>query len=128
MTTTAHGTFDVEIVPAPPELGGAVQRMELTKRFSGDLDATGTGIMLSAGDAERGSAGYVAIETVRGALAGRSGGFSFVQLGLMDAGTHTLHYEVVPGSGTGELAGITGRLELTIDPDGVHRFALTYDL
>jgi hypothetical protein len=45
----------------------------------------------------------------------------------MTAGTQTLHYEVVPGSGTGELEGIAGTLDLTIEPDGTHRYELQYD-
>jgi catechol 2,3-dioxygenase-like lactoylglutathione lyase family enzyme len=126
--TTAKGTFDVELVPAAPELDGAVNRLELRKRFHGDLEGEGTGMMLGAGDPSGGSAGYVAIEMVRGALHGRLGGFAFVQLGVMHAGSQTLHYEVVPGSGSGELEGITGRLQLSIEADGTHRFELTYGL
>jgi hypothetical protein len=34
----------------------------------------------------------------------------------------------VPGSGEGELAGIAGKLDLTIEDDGTHRYALEYEL
>jgi hypothetical protein len=128
MSTTASGTFSVALVPAAPELDGAIVRFELEKNFQGDLEGSGSGVMLSAGDPAAGSAGYVAIEVVRGTLHGHPGGFAFAQLGLMHDGAQTLHYEIVPGSGDGELAGITGVLQLSIDEDGTHRFVLTYDL
>ena len=84
--------------------------------------------MLSCGDPQSGSAGYVAIETVRGRLLDREGGFALQQMGRMQDGSQTLHYEVVPGSGDGGLQQITGTLRLTIDADGTHRFELTYEL
>jgi hypothetical protein len=124
----ARGTFDVQLQPGKPELDGAVSRFELSKTFHGDLEGTGAGVMLSAGDPQSGSAGYVAIETVRGRLHGREGGFALQQMGLMLDGSQTLHYEVVPGSGDGELQGITGTMHLTIDDDGMHRFELNYEL
>jgi len=39
-----------------------------------------------------------------------------------------LHYEVVPGSGTGGLAGVTGILHLDVGEDGTHRYELKYEL
>ncbi len=128
MSTTAGGTFDVTLTPGVAELGGAVGRFELTKRFHGDFEGTGTGVMLSAGDPQAGTAGYVAIEVVKGRLGESEGGFAFQQFGTMRAGSQTLHYEVVPGSGHGELSGISGTLRLTIDADGTHNYELEYDL
>lgn len=124
----AKGSFDVQMQPGEPELEGAVSRFELRKTFHGDLQAVGAGVMLSCGDPQSGSAGYVAIETVRGRLGDREGGFALQQLGLMRAGSQTLQYEVVPGSGEGEMQGITGTFHLTIDDDGTHRFELNYEL
>jgi len=128
MTRTASGTFEVSLAPGLAELDGAVGRFELTKRFHGDFDGTGTGVMLSAGDPQAGTAGYVAIETVNGRLCDREGGFALQQFGTMRGGQQTLHYEVVPGSGDGELTGISGTLHLTIDEDGTHHYELEYDL
>ena len=128
MAAVAKGTFDVTIQPAAAELDGAVNRFELAKTFAGDLRGTGTGIMLAAGDPSVGSAGYVAIEVVRGHLGDREGGFALQQFGTMNTGAQTLHYEVVPGSGSGGLAGLTGTLHLVIDDDGTHRYELRYDL
>jgi hypothetical protein len=128
MVSTAKGTFDVTLQPGAAELDGAVGRFELSKTFHGDLDGAGTGVMLSAGDPQAGAAGYVAIETVRGRLREREGGFALQQFGSMYDGAQILHYEVVPGSGSGQLTGITGTLQLDIDADGTHHYELRYDL
>ncbi len=128
MTNTAKGTFDVDLVPTASELSGAVSRFELTKRFHGDLEGSGVGVMLSGGDPQAGMAGYVAIETVAGRVGERTGTFALQQFGTMHGGTQTLHYEVVPGSGGGELVGITGTVSLTIDADGSHHYELEYQL
>jgi hypothetical protein len=128
VTSTASGTFDVDLTPGATELDGAVGRFDLRKQFRGDLEGTGAGIMLSGGNPMAGEAGYVAIEVVRGQLAGLTGSFALQQFGTMSGGSQLLTYEVVPGSGTGELTGIAGTFLLTIEDDGTHRYDLTYDL
>lgn len=128
MSKTATGTFHVTLTPAAAELEGAVGRLDFTKTFHGDLDATGAGVMLSSGDPQSGEAGYVAIETVNGRLDGRAGGFALQQLGMMSGGSQTLHYQIVPGSGHGGLQGIGGTLHLTIEDDGTHHYELTYQI
>ena len=124
----AHGTFDIALTPAPAEVGGAVGRFDFTKAFHGDLEGTGAGVMLSCGDPGKGSAGYVAIETVQARLGDLEGGFALQQFGTMHAGSHTLRYEVVPGSGHGTLEGVTGTLHLTVEDDGTHQYELEYEV
>lgn len=116
------------MTPSAAEIGGAVSRLDFTKTWRGDLEGTGSGVLLSCGDPQAGEAGYVAIETVDGRLGDRNGGFVFQQLASMHAGSQTLRYEVSPGSGRGALAGITGRLRLSIDDDGTHRYELEYEV
>lgn len=128
MRQTARGTFDVELVPEEPELGGAVRRFRFTKTFRGGLAGSGAGVMLSSGDPASGSAGYVAVETVDGVLGDQSGQFALQQMGLMHAGAQSLVYEVAPGSGAGDLEGIVGTLRLDVDDDGTHRYELDYEL
>jgi hypothetical protein len=125
MSETARGTFEVAITPQ--ETDDVIGRLTLDKTWSGDLAATGHGLMLSAGDPTRGRAGYVALEVVEGTLHGRPGSFAFQQLGVMRDDDQELRYDVVPGSGTGELTGIDGSLALTIDDRG-HAYVLTYRL
>lgn len=128
MSATAKGSFDVDFTPGPPEVDGAVHRLNFSKTFRGDLEGVGAGVMLSGGNPASGSAGYVAMETVSGRLGDRQGSFALQQFGTMHSGAQVLHYEVVPGSGDGELHGITGTLLLTIEDDGVHRYELAYEL
>ena len=127
MTNTAKGTFDVELTPGQTELDGAVSRFDFTKTFHGDITGRGRGVMLAGGDRTAGAAGYVAIEVIAGVVNDRRGSFALQQLGTMRSGAQTLHYEVVPGSGKDELAGISGTFQLTID-DGTHHYELAYEL
>lgn len=83
--------------------------------------------MLSAGDPTAGSAGYVALEAFEGEVNGRPGTFCLQQFGTMTDGTSDLRYEVVPGSGTGELAQLSGIVLLTVDDDGAHHVSLRYE-
>jgi hypothetical protein len=74
MTNQARGTFAVQLQPQEPEDGAGTSglaRLTIAKQFAGDLVGTSTGQMLSAGTAVEGSAGYVALEQVRGTLQGR---------------------------------------------------------
>jgi hypothetical protein len=128
VASIATGTFEIAMTPGTAELGGSVGRVEFTKTWRGDLDGTGSGVLLSCGEPKTGEAGYVAIETVDGRLDGRDGGFAFQQSAWMHDGSQTLHYDVAPGSGRGALHGITGRLHLRIDDDGIHRYELEYEL
>ena len=128
MTARASGTFEVKLSPqedkgVDPTLG----RMSLDKQFHGDLEATSKGQMLTAGTAVQGSAGYVAIERVSGTLKGRSGTFALQHSGTMTRGTPQLTITVVPDSGTGQLAGLAGRMTINI-ADGKHSYELEYTL
>jgi len=54
----------------------------------------------------------------------RKGGFALHH----SAGENGHHLIVLPGSGHGELAGITGTAEIVQDDEGNHTFTLTYEL
>jgi hypothetical protein len=124
---TATGTFEIERRPGPPEGDGALARHDFTKKFTGSIEGIGVGLMISAGNAASGAAGYVAMEVITGQLDGRRGSFALQQYGTMSGGGQRLEYEVVHGSGKGELEGIVGRLDLSVE-DGIHHYALEYDL
>ena len=67
----ARGTFEVKVQPlSAPDMEG-VARFSIDKTLHGDLEATTKGEMFTAGDPKAGAAGYVAIETVSGTLAGK---------------------------------------------------------
>ncbi len=115
------------MTPSAAEIDGAVGRLDFTKTWRGDLQGSGSGVLLSCGDPQAGEAGYVAIERVDGRLGDRDGGFAFQQSGSMHGGSQALHYDVIPGSGRDALEGIVGTLQLTIDDDGIHRYELEYE-
>lgn len=128
--THAKGTFDVKLGPLPTSdtsEGSPLARMSLDKQFHGDLEGSSKGEMLAAGTAVKGSAGYVAIERVTGTLHGRTGSFVLQHSATMARGTPELAIIVVPDSGTGELAGLTGRMMITIT-DGKHYYEFEYAL
>lgn len=130
MATIAKGSFTVDMSPqgeADTRDGVSLGRLSLRKRFDGDLDAIGEGQMLTAMTPVKGSAAYVAIERVTGALAGRAGAFVLQHTGTMDQGAQQLSITVVPESGTGGLAGITGALRIRI-ADGQHFYEFEYTL
>ena len=124
---TARGTFDVKVVPQPPDdaAGGSFSRLFLDKQFHGDLAATSKGQMIGAGSPEKGVAGYVALEHVSGTLNGRRGSFALQHSGTMENGVTTMNVTVVPGSGTDQLTGIAGRMTIIIE-NGKHSYALEY--
>ena len=83
--------------------------------------------MLTAGTDVKGSAGYVAIERVSGTLQGRSGTFVLQHSGTMTRGAPQLSITVVPDSGTGQLAGLAGKMAIII-ADGKHSYDFEYTL
>jgi len=124
----ASGSFEVSMQPlansevsADPMLG----RFLLDKKFTGDLEASARGHMLSAGTGIKGSAAYVAIDQVTGFLDGRKGSFVLQHSGSMKRGAPTLSVMVVPDSGTGELEGLTGTLSINI-VEGKHFYDFLY--
>lgn len=129
MTTRASGTFEVQMRPqVDGEAGGAsVGRMLLDKRFSGDLKATSKGQMLAVRTAVEGSAGYVAMELVTGKLNEHTGTFVLQHTGTMTRGAQQLSITVVPDSGTGELEGLAGRMEIDFSGGG-HAYHFDYTL
>ena len=130
MSTRASGAFEVRMSPQAPDEGDegvSIGRMLIDKRFEGDLEATSKGQMLASGTAVEGSAGYVAMEQVTGSLGGRSGSFVLQHSGTMTRGAPRLTVSVVPDSGTGELEGLAGRMEIIIS-EGRHSYVFDYTL
>ncbi|MBC8031396.1 MAG: DUF3224 domain-containing protein [Pyrinomonadaceae bacterium] len=128
VTKHASGAFDVKMNPQVDEKGEpTVGRMSLDKQFHGDLEAVSKGQMLAVMTEVNGSAGYVAMERVNGRLHGRSGTFALQHSGTMTRGTPQLVITVVTDSGTGELAGLTGKMTINI-VDGKHFYEFNYTL
>lgn len=128
VTKIAKGTFEVKLTPLAAEenVGDPlIARLALEKQFSGALTGTSKGQMLGIGTDLKDSGGYVAAERFTGTLDGKKGSFSLQHSGTMQAGTFVLNVIVVPDSGTGELTGITGKMNIIIK-DGKHLFEFEY--
>jgi hypothetical protein len=123
---TAVGRFDVKTSPLSTDAPN-VGRMSIDKQFHGDLTGASKGEMLAVGSPVKGSAGYVAMETVTGEIQGRTGTFSLMHTGTMNRGEMSLIITVVPDSGTGELTGLSGELKIVIEGKE-HRYEMEYQL
>ena len=131
-TLSAHSTggFDVKLSPltlseqsADPKLG----RMAIEKQYHGDLEATAKGEMLTAQSEMKESGVYVAVERVTGTLNGKRGSFAMHHTGVMNRGKPDLRITVVPDSGTDELLGLTGTMNIKVD-NGKHFYDFEYSL
>jgi len=125
MPQHATGPFDVKMTPQDDKLNDGISRMLIDKQYHGDLEGTSKGQMLAAGSAKS-SGVYVAIETFTGTLHGKTGSFSLHHTGLMTKSSPSLSINVVPDSGTGQLAGISGKMTINIAPDGKHSYDFEY--
>jgi hypothetical protein len=126
----ASGTFEVKLTPQTPDdkaEGSTMGRATIDKTFSGDLQGTSVGQMLTALTDTKGSAGYVAIERVTGSLNGKKGSFVLQHDGIMDRDKPQLRIVVLPDSGTGELRGLTGTMVIII-AGGKHSYEFDYEL
>jgi hypothetical protein len=120
-----QGVFEVSLQPQPdPEHPAG--RMLLDKRYMGELDGLAIGQMISR-RCEGGESVYAAVEVFSGQLAGRVGGFTLFHVGSMSEEGQSLEVRIVSGSGSGDLAGIRGDMQILID-GGEHRYVLDYSL
>lgn len=130
MSGHAEGTFEVKIAPvadSPFPDGLTLGRYSLDKEYQGALEGTGTGEMLTGSTPTEGARAYVAIERVDGTLDGRRGSFLLQHGGTMGRGEQHLDITILRDSGTGELEGIEGTLDIVVE-DGRHRYVLDYTL
>src|ERR1700742_710208 len=130
MSEMAKGTFEVKATPVAADAGddSGVGRLTLDKKFFGDLEGSSRGQMLGFRSATEGSGGYVAQERVTAKLGSRSGSFVVQHIGTMKkASAPHMDVTVVPDSGTGELAGISGTMTIII-AGGKHNYEFAYTI
>ncbi|GAB2573995.1 DUF3224 domain-containing protein [Microlunatus antarcticus] len=135
MSRRSEGTFEVlgftpadvepavEVTTAMPV---GVATME--KRFTGEVDGT-SATWFTGGQAPEGDGTYVALESFVGTLDTMAGAFVFVHAASTHQGDrHGEFFRIAEGSGTGDLAGISGTGGLAVDDDGTHRIWFEWDL
>lgn len=126
----ATGTFEITMNAQPPydtAEGTTLGRASFDKTFHGDLQGQGRVEMLSALTSVQGSAAYVALERITGALAGREGSFIVLHTGVMERGKPTLSVTVVPDSASGGLRGLGGKLEIQVI-EKQHHYTFDYEI
>jgi hypothetical protein len=90
-----------------PAVGPVLARIHVEETFSGDIEGAGVVEFLQAARAD-GSASFVGIERITGTVAGRAGTFLLQDAGTVEGNVVSGEWFVIPGSGTGELAGLRG--------------------
>jgi hypothetical protein len=121
------GTFtvsDVEPVDYAPTIVTALPtgHLRMVKTYTGEVAGRSITQFSYAFDQETGTGTYVAMESFKGTVAGRRGAFNFVHTASTSGADRSNEYgAIVPLSGTGELAGISGSAALAVDSDGTHR-------
>ncbi len=130
MSTHAESAFEItgwdeeDVFDAD---GVRIYRVKVAKALTGDLEGTAQGWMTMA-MAPGGSAAYVGFDRPEVTVHGRTGAFVIRHSALMHAGGGDATWDIVPGSGTGELTGITGTSAVAKDDEGNHTYAIEYGL
>ncbi|MER6980385.1 DUF3224 domain-containing protein [Streptomyces carpinensis] len=131
----ASGTFKVaDLTPASvpsPAIKTAmpVGVATMDKQYEGEVVGRSATLFTAAFDQSTGMGTYVAMESFEGTLGARRGAFNFAHSARTSGeGRENEFFVIVPGSGTGELAGITGSGGIAVDTDGTHRIWFDYDL
>jgi hypothetical protein len=131
----AQATFTVsDFAPAAVEPPGEpivtalpVGVATMMKSYSGAIEGRSTTIFTSAFDPGSGVGTYVALESFAGTVDGLAGTFNFIHTASTSGADRVgEHFEIVPASGTGDLATIAGTGAIAIDDDRTHRLILDY--
>ena len=96
--------------------GRKFTRAQVTRAYQGDLEGEGRVEFLMF-YREDGTASYLGLEEVVGRLGGKSGSFAVQHNGQYANGAATVSSVIVPGSGTGELAGLSGEVHSVATED-----------
>jgi len=130
--TVARGPFEVKGGMEDPfdELDGGIKLTHASgsQTFSGDIDGDGAVHWLMLYRADR-TAHFVGLQRITGSLGGRSGSFVASAEGDHDGTGSTISFSIIPGSGTGQLSGIsgTGSLVAKGGPKGTYELDYTLD-
>ena len=108
--------------PGQPKLTRAV----VVKTYTGDIVGEGRVEYLMMYRAD-GSAVYIGLEQIAGTLAGKAGSFVLQRSGVFEDGQAKESYSVIPGSGTGDLIGLTGDGVSALGHATEYPFTLSYE-
>jgi hypothetical protein len=109
---TRHGTGRFQVTGWDEQAqheqdGQKLTTTHVTETFSGDIEGESSVDYLMAYPHDS-YAAIVGLRRVRGTVGGKRGSFLLQTTGTYENGTAQCEWSVVPGSGTGELAGLSG--------------------
>ena len=108
--------------------GGKLTQANVKQSFSGDLEGEGSVQWLMCYRADD-TAEFVGMQRVVGRIGGRSGSFVMLQTeGTFDGKLAKGKLTIVPGSGTNELAGLSGEGEFNAPMGGEPTAQLEYEV
>ena len=90
---------------------------KMRKTFSDGLDGSSEGLFISSGTDE-GNRSYIAVERITGTLADGRRGSLTVHHGGLESDPATWFGHIVPGTGTDDLAGVSGSARIAHDDTG----------
>ena len=131
MTEHANGTFTVsgwdETTYVELDEKGKLTRARMTFDFAGDVQGQGVSETLMC-YRQDGTAVFTGLQHMVGQVGGRSGSYVLLADGSYDGAVARTDWEVVEGSGTGELTGLrgTGSAVASSMPPGT--FTFDYEL
>ncbi|MGB8944586.1 MAG: DUF3224 domain-containing protein [Streptomyces sp.] len=133
-TSIATGTFTFshwdEKPVAGAEGGARIAHAAVTNDFTGAIEATGTSCEYTLAYADETTGAFVGYEFIEGTVDGRTGSLVLEQRGTFGAdGTITCVLTVQPGSGAGELTGLSGTGAFTArHGEPTVPYTLTYEI
>lgn len=130
--TIATGTFKVTGGSEDPydELEPAIKLTHAsgTQTFEGEIAGDGAVQWLMLYRADK-SAHFVGLQRITGSVGGRRGTFVLAAEGDHEGGASRIRLTVVPGSGSGDLAGIQGTATMTAPggPSGTYELEYSFE-
>lgn len=111
------------------EAPGEIKLTHVTGRqqFEGEIAGEGTVEWLMAYSPDR-KARFTGFQRVEGSIGGRRGSFLMESTGDHDGHSSHGEWRILPGSGTGELAGISGRGRFDAPGGPLVRYELEFEL
>ena len=131
MTASATGTFKIESWEEETysEIGDGrkLTQASVTQAFSGDIEGEGAVEWLMCYRPDE-TADFVGLQRVSGQVGDRAGTFVLQMAGTFDGKVAQADWSVVPGSGTEDLDGLSGKGEFSAPLGGEPSVTLEYEV
>ncbi len=131
MTQNAAASFTVTSWEEKP-YDGSSEELKITqalvvKNYTGDLTGVGSVIYIMKHQKD-GTAAFIGLQQINGAIAGKAGSFTIEQNGFFDGKEAKGTCQIKPGSATGDLTGLQGAGEFRAPIGNVGTMTLTYQI